>query len=160
MAQGQAAERTGAAPSGAVAIASDHAGWALKSVLAADLKAMGLPVLDLGTHSAESVDYPDFARRLAEALADGRAQRGVLVCGSGIGVGIAANRFRHVRAAVCHDALSARLARAHNDANVIALGARLIGEETAKDAVRVFLSTAFDGGPRHARRVAKLGAAA
>jgi ribose 5-phosphate isomerase B len=159
MAEGRSSDRAQAAPRGAVAIASDHAGWPLKTALVADLKGMGLSVLDLGTHSADSVDYPDFARALAAALAEGRAERGVLVCGSGIGIGMAANRFRHVRAAVCHDALSARLARAHNDANVIALGARLIGEETARDALRVFLSTAFDGGPRHARRVAKLGAA-
>lgn len=143
-----------------VAIASDHAGLALKRVLAAEIAGLGLVPLDLGTHTDASVDYPDFADAAARALADGRARRAVLVCGSGIGIGMAANRHRHVRAAVCHDGLSARLAREHNDANVLALGARLIGEETAKDALRVFLATKFDGGPRHARRVAKLGAPA
>jgi ribose 5-phosphate isomerase B len=117
---------------------------------------MGRRVLDLGTHGAESVDYPAFADALAEALRDGRAVRGVLVCGTGIGISIAANRHRHVRAALCHDSASARLARAHNDANVLALGARLTGVETAKDCVHAFFDTAFEGG-RHVRRVAMLG---
>jgi ribose 5-phosphate isomerase B len=139
-----------------IAIASDHAGFELKGAVKAELEAMGQVVLDLGTHGVESVDYPVFADALAEALRDGRAARGVLVCGTGIGISIAANRHRHVRAALCHDSASARLARAHNDANVLALGARLIGVETAKDCVRAFFNTAFEGG-RHARRVAKLG---
>jgi len=117
---------------------------------------MGHAVLDLGTHGPESVDYPAFADAVAEALSDGRASRGVLVCGTGIGISIAANRHRHVRAALCHDSVSARLARAHNDANVLAMGARLIGIESAKDCVHTFFATAFEGG-RHARRVAKLG---
>ena len=147
------AAETGAA--GTVAIASDHAGVALKAILAADLAGAGLAVLDLGTHGSESVDYPDFAERVARAIGEGRAARGVLVCGSGIGISIAANRHKAVRAALCHDATSARLARLHNDANVLALGARLIGEETAKECLRVFLATAFEGG-RHARRVAKM----
>jgi ribose 5-phosphate isomerase B len=139
-----------------VAIASDHAGVELKSTVKAELEAMGRRVLDLGTQGTESVDYPDFAAAVAEALRDGRAGRGVIVCGTGIGISIAANRHRHVRAALCHDATSARLARAHNDANVLALGARLIGSEAAKDCVRTFFATPFEGG-RHARRVAKLG---
>jgi len=138
-----------------IAIASDHAGVDLKSVIKAELEAMGRRVLDLGTQGTDSVDYPDFADAVAEALRQGRATRGVLVCGTGIGIGMAANRHRHIRAAVCHDATSARLARAHNDANVLALGARLIGVEAAKDCVRIFFSTPFDGG-RHARRIAKL----
>jgi ribose 5-phosphate isomerase B len=140
-----------------IAIAADHAGFALKEALKDELRRAGLAVLDLGTDGPQSVDYPDFADKLAEALKAGRARRGVLVCGTGIGISIAANRHRHVRAAVCHDVSSARLARQHNDANVIALGARLIGDETAKDCVRVFLDTAFDGGDRHNRRVAKMG---
>jgi ribose 5-phosphate isomerase B len=122
-----------------------------------ELQRAGVGVLDLGTDGPQSVDYPDFADKLAEAIKTGRAKRGVLVCGTGIGISIAANRHRHVRAAVCHDVSSARLARQHNDANVLALGARLIGDETAKDCLRVFLDTAFDGGDRHSRRVAKMG---
>ena len=139
-----------------IAIASDHAGFDLKGAVKAELEAMGLKMLDLGTHGAESVDYPAFADALADALRDGRAARGVLVCGTGIGISIAANRHRHVRAALCHDSASARLARAHNDANVLAMGARLIGIETARDCVHAFFTTAFEGG-RHARRVARLG---
>lgn len=137
-----------------VAIAADHAGFDLKEVLKGELSALGYAVLDLGTDGPQSVDYPDFADALAGALADGRASRGVLICGTGIGISMAANRHRGVRAALCHDSVSARMARAHNDANVLALGARLIGVEVAKDCLRVFLSTPFEGG-RHAGRVAK-----
>ena len=144
-----------AMPRETVAIASDHAGVTLKAALLRSLEEKGYTVLDLGTHGTESVDYPDFADALAAALADGRAARGVAVCGTGIGISIALNRHRHVRAALCHDGSSARLAREHNDANVLALGARLIGEEVAKDCLAVFLDTAFAGG-RHGRRVAKL----
>lgn len=139
-----------------IAIASDHAGFELKGTVKAELEAMGHKVLDLGTDGPESVDYGDFADALAEALRDGRAARGVVICGTGIGISIAANRHRNVRAALCHEAASARLARAHNDANVLVLGARLIGVEVVKDCVRTFFTTAFEGG-RHARRVAKLG---
>jgi ribose 5-phosphate isomerase B len=142
-------------PRDTVAIAADHAGFALKETLRAELEALGHGVLDLGTNGPDSVDYPDFADRLADALAAGRAARGVLVCGTGIGIAIAANRHRHVRAAVCHDETGTRLARQHNNANVLALGARLIGSETAIACLRVFLETGFDGG-RHLRRVAKL----
>ena len=138
-----------------VAIASDHAGFALKQALKAELERTGMGVLDLGTDGPDSVDYPDFADKLAAAIKDGRAKRGVLVCGSGIGIAMAANRHRHIRAGVCHDATAARLTRQHNDANVLALGARLIGEETAKDCLRTFLNTAYEGG-RHDRRVAKM----
>lgn len=139
-----------------VAIASDHAGFEMKRLLAEELGALGREVLDLGTDGPGSVDYPDFGHALAEAVAAGRAARGVLVCGTGIGISIAANRHAGVRAAVCHDETSARLAREHNDANVLALGARLIGDEVAKACLRVFLETDFAGG-RHARRVDKLG---
>lgn len=138
-----------------VAIAADHAGFELKEVLKMELAGSGYEVLDLGTTGPDSVDYPDFAEALAKTLAEGRASRGVLVCGTGIGISIAANRHRAVRAALCHDGVSARLARSHNDANVLALGARLIGVEVAKDCLRVFLNTPFEGG-RHAGRVAKL----
>lgn len=142
-------------PAETIAIAADHAGFELKESLKAALEARGLTALDLGTASKDSVDYPDFADRLAGALKDGRAARGVLVCGTGIGIAIAANRHRHVRAAVCHDATSARLCRLHNNANVLALGARLVGPEVAKDCLETFLGTAFEGG-RHERRVAKM----
>src|SRR5215475_3144077 len=114
-------------PQETIAIAADHAGFELKELLKAELARGGYLPLDLGTHGPESVDYPDFADSLAAALKEGHATRGVLVCGTGIGISIAANRHRHVRAALCHDSASARLARAHNDANVLALGARLIG---------------------------------
>jgi ribose 5-phosphate isomerase B len=142
-------------PQAVVAVASDHAGVEMKSLVKTELEAMGLAVVDLGTQGTDSVDYPDFADALAAALAEGRASRGVLVCGTGIGIAMAANRHRHLRAAVCHDATSARLTRAHNDANVLALGARLLGPETARDCVRAFFSTAFEGG-RHQRRIEKL----
>ena len=138
-----------------IALAADHAGFELKAALKAELEADGRQVLDLGAHGAQSVDYPDFADALAKALADGRARWGIAVCGTGIGISIALNRHRHVRAALCHDATSARLAREHNDANVLAMGARLIGAEVAKECVQTFLATGFAGG-RHERRVAKL----
>jgi ribose 5-phosphate isomerase B len=139
-----------------IALAADHGGFELKALLVKDLTAAGRPILDLGTNSADSVDYPDYADRLAAALKDGRATRGVLVCGTGIGISIAANRHRHIRAALCHDETTARLCRQHNDANVLVLGGRVIGAEVARACLDVFLSTKFDGG-RHERRVAKLG---
>jgi ribose 5-phosphate isomerase B len=138
-----------------VAIAADHGGFDLKSILVPELRALGHDVLDLGTMTNDSVDYPDFAEAVAAAIRDGRAQRGVLICGTGIGMSIAANRHRAIRAALVHDALSARLARQHNDANVLVMGGRLLGPELAKDCLKVFFTTGFDGG-RHARRVAKL----
>jgi ribose 5-phosphate isomerase B len=138
-----------------IALAADHAGFELKAVLKAELEAQGRQVLDLGAFGPQSVDYPDFADALAKVLAEGRAHWGLAVCGTGIGISIALNRHRHVRAALCHDATSARLAREHNDANVLALGARLVGSEVAKECVQTFLASAFAGG-RHERRVAKL----
>jgi len=141
-----------------IAFAADHAGYELKNQLMADLEAQGYGVLDLGTNGPESVDYPDFGKAIAEAVAAGKASFGVAVCGTGIGISIAANRIKGCRAALCHDGLSAKLSREHNDANVLALGARLIGIETARDCLKAFLSTPFGGG-RHAGRVAKLGAA-
>jgi ribose 5-phosphate isomerase B len=139
-----------------IGIASDHAGYELKAALKAELEGLGFAVLDLGTESGtRSVDYPDFAGALAEALKAGKVARGVLVCGTAIGIAIAANRHPWVRCGVVHDETSARLTRQHNDANVMAVGARLIGVETAKASLRTFLSTPFEGG-RHAQRVAKL----
>jgi ribose 5-phosphate isomerase B len=139
-----------------IALASDHAGVALKEQLKAVLADRGLEALDLGPFDTASVVYPDYADRLAAALADGRAGRGILICGTGIGISIAANRHRHVRAALCHDVTTARLCREHNDANVLVLGARTTGPETARDCLLAFLDTAFLGG-RHAARVGKLG---
>ena len=138
-----------------IAIASDHAGYELKVTLTKELESMGYEILDLGTNGTDSVDYPDFAEALAKAIQDRRAERGVLLCGTGIGIAMAANRHPGIRAAPCHDETSARLTREHNDANVLALGARLVGVEVAKDCLRTFLTTDFAGG-RHARRVAKL----
>jgi ribose 5-phosphate isomerase B len=138
-----------------VAVAADHAGFPLKETLKGDLAALGFNIVDLGTDGPASVDYPDFANRMAEALRRGAVERGVVICGTGIGISIAANRHPHVRAALCHDATGARLARQHNDANVLALGARLISEEVARECLKVFLETPFEGG-RHASRVAKL----
>ncbi len=138
-----------------VAVAADHGGYELKTVLLPELRALGFDVLDLGTNSLESVDYPDFAEKVAQAVETGKARFGLLICGTGIGMSIAANRHRKVRAALCYDVTTARLARQHNDANVMTLGGRMIGAETAKDCLKTFLSTPFEGG-RHARRVAKL----
>ncbi len=139
-----------------VALASDHGGFELKEVLKKELAAQGYKLLDLGTNSAGSVDYPDFGRALADAVATGKATKGVGICGSGIGISIALNRRPGVRAALVHDGLSARLSRMHNDANVLCLGARTTGIDVAKDCLSAFLSTSFEGG-RHARRVEKLG---
>jgi ribose 5-phosphate isomerase B len=138
-----------------IVLTADHAGVDLKDELAAWLSEQGHDVLDLGTHSHESVDYPRYGVILAEALADGRAERGITVCGSGIGVAIAANRNPACRCAQVAEPLSATLARAHNDANAIAIGARLIGSEMAKTCVAAFLGTDFEGG-RHQRRVDQL----
>jgi ribose 5-phosphate isomerase B len=137
-----------------VAIACDHGGFALKEALKVALPEVKW--LDLGTDSAESVDYPDFANKLAGAIKGGKAARGILICGSGIGISIAANRHAHIRCALVHDVTGARLCRQHNDANVLALGGRMIGEAVAKECVEAFLSTAFDGG-RHQKRIDKLG---
>ena len=138
-----------------IAIASDHAAVAMKAELAAWLREGGHEVLDLGADGAASVDYPDYGYILADAIAHGEAERGIALCGSGIGIGIAANRNPAVRCAQVAEPLSARLAREHNDANAIALGARLIGIEMAKACVEAFLSTEFASG-RHCGRVEKL----
>ncbi len=138
-----------------IAIASDHAATALKSALVAYLVEAGHQVDDLGPHDDTSVDYPDYGYKLAEAVASGAAERGVALCGSGIGISIAVNRNPGCRCALVSEPLSAKLAREHNDANVIAMGARLTGIDMAKACLDAFLSTEF-GGDRHARRVDKL----
>jgi len=144
-----------AMPSTSIAIASDHAGFDLKRTLAQALGEGGHTIVDLGTDGPASVDYPDYAYAMISALEDDRAEKGVLVCGSGIGVSMAANRHPSIRAALVHDPLGARLARQHNDANVICFGGRMIGTEVALDCLNVFLTTEFVGG-RHAGRVSKL----
>lgn len=138
-----------------IAIASDHAGFGLKKILKKELVALGYRVEDLGTHSAESVDYPDYALQLATWVVAEKG-RGVLICGSGIGMSIAANRVKGVRAALCVTTEMADLARKHNDANVLCLGARLTSSEAAKEILKIFLNTPFEGG-RHQTRVEKLG---
>lgn len=138
-----------------IAIASDHAAWELKAVLADWLREAGHIVEDLGTHGPDSVDYPDYGYRLAEAVAGGAAERGIALCGSGVGISISVNRNPACRCALVSEPLSAKLAREHNDANVIALGARLTGIDMAKACITAFLATEF-AGDRHARRVDKL----
>jgi ribose 5-phosphate isomerase B len=138
-----------------IAFAADHAGYLLKDELASWLREAGHEVSDLGTNGPESVDYPEFGARLANAIASGQAERGIVVCGSGIGISIAVNRNPACRCARVSDPLSAQLAREHNDANVLALGARLIGSDMARACAAIFLDTDFAGG-RHQRRVDQL----
>lgn len=140
-----------------IVIGSDHAGFALKARLKAALLAAGHDVIDVGAENAKDpVDYPDFARLAVAKITSGAARFGVLVCGTGIGISIAANRDPRIRCALVHDSATARLGREHNDANMIAFGGRVVDEDVALDALRVFLATPFEGG-RHARRVGKLG---
>ena len=138
-----------------IAVGADHAGWQLKEHLKAWLTQNGHQVLDFGTHSAESVDYPDYAGEVAESVAASKADRGVLICGTGIGMAMVANKVAGVRAALCGDAFTARMSREHNDANVLAMGARVTQRDTAIEILRIWLETAFAGG-RHARRVEKI----
>ena len=138
-----------------IAIAADHGGVELKSAIISALKDRGIEVFDFGTNGSESVDYPDYAQAVAKSIVDGQSEAGILVCGSGIGMSIAANRFPEVRAALAHDRLSAELCRQHNNANVLCLGARIVGDAKALDCVDAFISTEFEGG-RHALRVAKM----
>ena len=140
-----------------LAFGADHAGRALKDHLAHLAQDAGWQVLDLGTTGDASVDYPDFGADVGRAVMDGRADLGVLVCGTGIGISIAANKVPGVRAAVAHDAFTAHYSRAHNDANVLCLGSRVVGEGVAETVLATFLATAFEGG-RHARRVEKISA--
>src|SRR5579864_8445982 len=138
-----------------IAVGSDHAGFQLKAVLAAHLSELGHDVDDLGTHSEESVDYPEFGAAVGRAVTEGRAQLGVCTCGTGMGIAIAANKVPGVRAAVVHDVTTARLARAHNHANVLCMGGAILGEQVAKDALEAFLDAEPAGGS-HDRRVAEL----
>lgn len=138
-----------------VALGADHAGFELKEHLERILRAAGHEVSDLGTHSTESSDYPDAAAAVARAVAAGEAERGLLVCGTGHGMAITANKLPGVRAVACSDLYSARMVRAHNDANVLAIGSRVVGVGVAEELVRTFLDTPFEGG-RHQRRVDKI----
>jgi ribose 5-phosphate isomerase B len=138
-----------------IAIASDHAGLELKREMMQVLQARGLEVEDFGTHSGDSVDYPDFATLVARAVGGGQCPLGVLICGTGIGMSIVANKYPGVRAALCHTELEARMARAHNDANVLCLGQRVMGPGLARSVLEAFLEARFEGG-RHQRRVQKI----
>ncbi len=139
-----------------IAIVSDHAGFALKAILKDEIEKLGYLAVDLGTKSEASVDYPDFGYKLAKYITKGEAEFGVAICGSGIGISIAANRNPYIRAALCHSIETARLARQHNNANVLAIGARIVDTNTAKAMLDTFLKTLFEGG-RHIIRVEKLG---
>ena len=138
-----------------LAIASDHGGFALKQELMAHLRDTGVEFEDLGTYTEESCDYPDYAEKLGRAVAAGEYEKGVLICGTGIGISIAANKIPGIRCALCGDCYSAEMARRHNNANVMALGGRVVGPEPAKRILDTFLTTSFDGG-RHQRRVDKI----
>ena len=140
-----------------ISIGADHAGYELKESIKRALNARGVTVDDVGTYSGDSVDYPDYAAQVAGRVVSGESDRGILVCGTGIGMAMAANKVQGVRAAPAHDEISARMAREHNDANILALGARLTPTDVALELVRIFLDTPFEGG-RHQRRVDKIAA--
>jgi RpiB/LacA/LacB family sugar-phosphate isomerase len=135
---------------------SDHAGFELKRVLAAELRSLGHEIVDLGTHSTDPVDYPDFAEAVGGAVREGKAERGILLCGSGLGASVAANKLQGVRAGLCHDTYSAHQGVEHDDMNVLTLGARVIGIEPAAECALAFLGATFSGQPRHQRRLDKV----
>ncbi len=139
-----------------VAIGCDHAGFILKELALQTVRGLGHEPIDLGTNSTEPVDYPDYAEKVGRAIQQGEAQRGLLICGSGVGAAMAACKMNGVRAGVCHDTYSARQSVEHDDVNVLALGARVIGEETARELIRAFLSAKFSGEERYVRRLAKI----
>jgi len=139
-----------------IAIASDHAGFALKEEIGAQLRREGFLVLDLGTNTTEPVDYPDYSRAIGKAIQEGQAERGILVCGSGVGASVAANKMKGVRAGLCHDTYSAHQGVEHDDMNVLCLGARVIGTELARELVASFLAARFSGEERHVRRLDKV----
>ncbi|MDI6869763.1 MAG: ribose 5-phosphate isomerase B [Bacillota bacterium] len=139
-----------------VAIGSDHGGYRLKQEIARYLVEQGLEYQDFGCFSPDSVDYPDVALKLARSVAGGKYPLGILICGTGIGVSIAANKVKGIRAALCHDTYSARMAREHNDANILTMGGRIVGPDLAREIVRVFLGAKYSGDPRHVRRLAKI----
>ena len=138
-----------------IALACDHGGFRLKEVIKAYLEELGIEYVDYGAYSEESVDYPDFAHKAAKGIVNGEADRGIFICGTGIGISIAANKVKGIRAALCYNIFAAEMSRRHNDANVLCFGGRVLGEELAKAIVKVWLETPFDGG-RHERRVNKI----
>jgi ribose 5-phosphate isomerase B len=139
-----------------ICIAADHAGYPLKLSVMELLKDLGYEVIDLGTHNTEPVDYPDYARALAECILSGQTTEGILLCGSGVGASVVANKFPGIRAGLCHDGYSAHQSREHDDCNVLCMGPRVIGEELALDIVRIWLKARFTNEERHARRLGKL----
>ena len=139
-----------------IAIGADHAGFELKQQIAAELRELGHEVLDLGTHSTDPVDYPDFAEAVGGALREGRAERGIVICGSGVGASVAANKIPGIRAGLCHDTYSAHQGVEHDDMNVLVMGARVIGPALARDLVRAYLGAKFTGEDRHRKRLAKI----
>ena len=141
-----------------VVVGCDHAGYALKKALIPFLRQKRHRVIDVGSHNNRPSDYPDFARAIAGALQNGRAQRGILICGSGVGASVAANKFKGIRAGLCHDTYSAHQGVEHDNANVLCLGARVIGEALAKELIQAFLTARFSGEARHCRRLAKIDA--
>jgi ribose 5-phosphate isomerase B len=139
-----------------IAIGSDHAGFEMKGALAKHLRDLGHEVVDVGTNSTEPVDYPDFAEAVGKAVLDGRTERGVLICGSGVGASVAANKLRGIRAGLCHDTYSAHQGVEHDDMNVLVLGARVIGPALAHDLVSVYMGAKFSNEERHVRRLNKV----
>lgn len=139
-----------------IAIGSDHGGFEMKEEVISFLKQKGIDYLDAGTYSKNSCDYSDFAEKVAEAVLNKECDQGVLICGTGIGISIAANKIPGIRCAHCHDTTSAKLTRLHNDANILAMGARIIGAELAKDIVDIFIHTKFSNEERHVRRIGKI----
>lgn len=139
-----------------IAVGADHAGFPLKEEIVRFLREEGRDFDDFGTHSADRVDYPDYAKAVAEAVARGDYDVGILVCGSGVGMSVAANKVPGIRAALCGDCYTARVARSHNDANILTMGGRVIGQALALEIVKAFLSTPFSGDERHARRIGQI----
>ncbi len=138
-----------------IAIGSDHAGFGLKEDTIRLLKSLDIELINCGTNSVESVDYPDFGEKVSELVSTGKAEKGILICGTGIGMSMVANKFPDVRASVCNDLFSAKMRRLHNDANILVLGGRIIGKDLAKEIVRLWISTPFEG-DRHSRRINKI----
>jgi ribose 5-phosphate isomerase B len=138
-----------------IAIGSDHAGLKMKTEAIALLKELGHEYIDYGTDTPQSVDYPDFGEKVSDAVSTGKAERGILICGTGIGMSIVANKFPNIRAALCNELFSAKMSRLHNDANILVLGGRIVGKDLAKEIIRTWMTTSFEGG-RHLNRLKKI----